>query len=259
MKNIKLTIEYDGTNYNGWQIQDKAQRKKGGRVKTIQGVLEDALFNILASRVRLISSSRTDSGVHALNHVANFKSSTKLKSARIRKALNSLLPDDIVIKEAREVNKSFNARYDAVSKTYRYLISKGDYISPFIRRYAYHFRQPLDVALMKKEARALVGRHDFKAFMSNTSGTERNNCVKTVKRLDIKEKNGLIEITIEADGFLYNMARNIIGTLIEVGRGKFSPGSARYILRKKDRRLAGPTIPAKGLCLVEVKSQRSFI
>jgi len=260
MKNIMLTIEYDGTNYNGWQIQDKAQRKKGGRVKTIQGVLEGALFNILSARVRLISSSRTDSGVHAINHVANFKSSTTLKPARIKEALNALLPDDIAIKKAEEVDSRFNAQYDSASKTYRYRICNSDYISPFIKKYAYHFRQPLDISLMRKEAVALLGRHNFRAFMSACRGNDgelRRDCVMTIKRLEIRpHKSGLIEIIIEADGFLYNMARNIIGTLIEIGRGKFSPGSARYILRKKDRRLAGPTIPAKGLCLVEVKYGR---
>jgi tRNA pseudouridine38-40 synthase len=253
MKNIRLIIEYDGTDYNGWQIQDRKQRRKGGRVKTIQGVLEDALFNILSARVRLISSSRTDSGVHALGHVANFKSPSGLTPAQIQKALNSVLPEDIAVKYAEEADKDFNAQYDAASKTYRYLIRNSDYISPFIKRYAYHFRQPLNTRLMKMGAAALIGRHDFKAFRSAVAGAQKNNSVRTIKRLDIKRKNGLIEIEIEADGFLYNMARNIVGTLIEVGRGKFASGSVKRILKSKDRKLAGPTAPAKGLCLVHVK------
>jgi len=253
MKNIKLTIEYDGTRYNGWQVQHENQRKKGGKVKTIQGVLEDALFNILSSRIRLISSSRTDSGVHAKGHAANFKSRTKLTPDKIKKALNSVLPPDIAIKGAEETDKDFNSQHDAVSKIYRYSICSGDYISPFLKKYAYHFRQPLDVSLMRVEAAILLGKHDFKAFRSSRSGAERDNCMRTIKRLSVKKKNGLIEIEIEADGFLYNMARNIVGTLIEVGRGKFTSGSTRRILKGKDRRAAGPTVPAKGLCLVEVK------
>ncbi len=253
MKNIRLIIEYDGTRYNGWQVQHKDQRRKGGKVKTIQGVLEGALFNILSRRARLISSSRTDSGVHALNHVANFSVSTRLIPGQIKNALNSVLPPDISVKEAEEADKDFNSQYDAVSKTYRYSICTGDYISPFLKKYAYHFRQPLDACLMRREAAILIGKHDFKAFRSSGGGPERNNCVRTIKRLSIRKKNGLLEIEIEADGFLYNMARNIVGTLIEVGRGKFPPGSAQRILKGKDRRAAGPTVPAKGLCLAEVK------
>ncbi|MBU4377266.1 MAG: tRNA pseudouridine(38-40) synthase TruA [Candidatus Omnitrophica bacterium] len=256
MRNIKLTIEYDGTDYNGWQIQHKDQKRKGGRVKTIQGVLEGALFDLLGERVRLISSSRTDSGVHAENHTANFRSSAKLTSARIKKALNSLTPPDIVIKEAEEVRGDFNSQYDALSKTYRYLICNSEHISPFLRKYAYHFKQPLNFSLMRKEAKALIGRHNFSSFKSaykGSDGGQRKNSIRTVKRLEIRSKKGLIEIIIEADGFLYNMARNIAGTLIEAGRGRFPSGSARHILKKKDRRLAGPTAPAKGLCLLNVK------
>ncbi len=258
MRNIKLIIEYDGTNYNGWQIQDKNQKRKGGKVKTIQGVLEGALFNLLGERVRLISSSRTDSGVHAEGHVANFKTSTQMKPAQIRSALNTSLPADISVKKAEEAGFDFNSQYDSVSKTYRYLICNNDYISPFIKRYAYHFRQPLNIRLMREEAKALVGRHDFKAFKTaggdkRTRKFEDRGSVRRIKRLDINNKNGIIEIIIEADGFLYNMARNIVGTLIEIGRGKFPGGSIKRILEKKERRLAGPTVPAKGLCLLEVK------
>lgn len=256
MRNIRLTIEYDGTNYNGWQIQHKGQKRKRGKVKTIQGVLEGALCDLLGEKVRLISSSRTDSGVHAENHTANFRSSTALTSARIKRALNSLMPPDIVIKEAEEARSDFNSRYDAISKTYRYLICNSDYISPFLRKYAYHFRRPLNLSLMRKEAKALIGRHNFSSFKSarkGNDGGQKDNSVRTISRLEVRSKKRLIEIIIEADGFLYNMARNIAGTLIEAGRGRFPSGSVRHILRKKDRRLAGPTSPAKGLCLVNVK------
>jgi tRNA pseudouridine38-40 synthase len=251
MKNFRLTLEYDGTNYNGWQIQSRTQRKKGGRVKTIQGILEDALFKLFAKRIKLVSSGRTDSGVHAKSHVVNFKISTELNVPEIKKALNSLLPDDIRVKKAEEAGLDFNAQYDVLSKTYRYVICNRDYVSPLVRHYVYHFRQPLDVAIMRKEAKVLFGRHDFSAFRS--SGGKITNCKRMIKRLGVCKRGEFIEIDIEADGFLYNMARNIVGTLIEIGRGKFPEGSTKRILRKKDRRTAGPTVPAKGLCLIDVK------
>jgi len=253
-RNIKLTIEYDGTNYNGWQVQSSTQRRKGGRVKTIQGVLENALFKLFSKKARLTSSSRTDSGVHAKAHIANFKTATKLQPLQIRKALYSLLPHDIVVKSVKEVSPDFNARYDALSKTYRYVICNRYYVSPFLRRYAYHLRQSLDIPLMRSEAKAILGRHDFTAFKSSGGCHEkRNNHARTIKKLQIRRKKELIEIDIEANGFLYNMARNIVGTLIEIGRGKFPPHSTSEILKSRNRRNAGPTAPAKGLCLIEVK------
>ncbi len=254
MRNFRLGIEYDGTAYNGWQVQSKEQRKRGGRVKTLQGILENALFKLFSKKVRIISYSRTDSGVHAKSHTANFKISTKLSPIRIKKALNSLLPGDIIVKSAEEVSSDFNARYHARSKTYRYIICNRDHMSPFIRNYAYHLRQPLGTALMKKEAKALLGRHDFGAFRSSgAKRSKRVSSVRTVKKLEISKKKGLVAIEIEADGFLYNMARNIAGTLIEIGRGRFPTGSMRAILNSRDRKKAGPTAPAKGLCLVDVR------
>lgn len=251
MRNFRLTVEYDGTGYNGWQIQNRFQKRKGGKVKTIQGILEDTLFDIFSKKIHLISSSRTDSGVHAKAHIANFKVRTRLRPLEIKKALNSFLPDDIVIKKVEVADSDFNAQYDALSKTYRYVICNQDYVSPFVRRYIYHFRQPLDLSIMKKEAKILLGVHDFTAFKS--SGGKAINCRKTIKRLQLRKKEGFIEIEIEANGFLYNMVRNIVGTLIEIGRGKFPAGSMKKILKNRDRRTAGPTIPAKGLCLIRVK------
>ena len=263
MRNFRLTIAYDGTDYNGWQIQSSTQYKKGGKVKTIQGVLENALFKIFLKKVRLTSSSRTDSGVHAKSHIANFKISTELQPAQIKKALNSFLPDDIIVKKAEEAAPDFNAQYDAINKKYRYVIRNHEDASPFFRRYVYHFRQPLDVLIMNKEAKALLGKHDFAAFKS--SGGKRDvkkdsahlsariSSTRTIKALRVKKKKEFIEVDIEADGFLYNMVRNIVGTLIEAGRGKFRPGSVKKILKTKDRRTAGPTAPAKGLSLINVK------
>lgn len=270
MRNFRLTIEYDGTNYNGWQVQSRTERRIGGRVgpvrnikdaaciskisnrvRTIQGILEDAIFKLFSKRVRLVSSSRTDSGVHAEGHIANFKVSTKLRPLQIKEALNSLLPDDIVVKSVETVRPDFNAQYDALSKTYRYVICNQDNVSPFIRRYVYHFRQPLDVPIMRREAKCLLGKHDFTAFKSSRGKT--SICKRAIRRLSIRKQNGLIVIEIEADGFLHNMVRNIVGTLIEVGRGKFAQGSMKRILVGKDRREAGPTAPANGLCLIDVR------
>ena len=254
MRNFRLTIEYDGTNYNGWQVQSSSQRRKGGRVKTVQGVLQNALFKIFSKKINVISSSRTDSGVHAKAHIANFRTTTELNPIQIKKALNSLLPRDILVKKVEEVNSDFNAQYDAFTKTYKYIICNQEHVSPFVRNYTYHFRQPLDLSLMRNEAKAILGRHDFRAFRSSKgSGKRAANCRRAIKKLNLARKKNCIEIDIEANGFLYNMARNIAGTLVEIGRGKFPPGNMKRILKSKDRKTAGPTAPARGLCLIGVK------
>jgi len=251
MRNFQLTLEYDGTNYNGWQTQATNQKKKGGTVRTIQTVLGEALFRLFTKRVKLNSSGRTDSGVHAEAQVVNFKVRTELKPPRIKKALNSLLPPDIRVKKVKIVSTDFNAQHDALSKTYRYVICNKDYVPAFARHYVYHFTYPLNIYLMRKEAKVLLGTHDFSAFKS--SGGETTDCKRRIKRIKIKKKEEFIEIEIEADGFLYNMVRNIVGTLLEIARGKFPPGSMKRILQSRDRKTAGPTVPAKGLSLVSVK------
>jgi len=254
MKNFRLTLEYDGTHYNGWQVQSKDQKRKGGRVKTIQGILEDALFTIFAQNIRVISSSRTDSGAHAKAHAANFKTGTEMSPIQIKKALNSLLPADIVVRKAERVRQDFNAQFDALSKRYRYVIYNNEEVSPFVRRYVCHFKQPLDIEVMKKEAKVLLGTHDFTSF--KMSNEKSSNCRRTIKKLMLKKKGDFIEINVEADGFLYNMVRNIAGTLIEIGRSRFPEGSMSKILKNKDRKTAGPTAPASGLCLMSVKYKR---
>lgn len=251
MRNFRITVEYDGTDYNGWQAQSKLKRRKSGRVKTIQGILEDALFKLFKKKLNLVSSGRTDSGVHAKAHAANFKVPTKLEPLQIKRALNSLLPHDIVVRRVVESALDFDAQHDVSSKTYRYVICNRDSVSPFVRRYVYHFRQRLDVSVMKREARVLVGTHDFSAFKSSDGKTA--SCRRTIKRLQVRKKNGFVEIEVEADGFLYNMARSIAGTLIEIGRGKFPPGSMKRILKSRNRKNAGPTVPARGLSLIDVK------
>lgn len=250
MRNIKLTIEYDGTNYNGWQIQQKRPEEVGTE-KTIQGIIERVLGGILQEELRLIGAGRTDAGVHALGQVANFKTKSKMPMAVMQRALNALLPKDIVIVDIEEAKSDFNARFDARSKTYRYQILNRDYGSAFDRLYQYYVPYKLDVRLMKREARVLVGRHDFKSFQA--ADKRERMPIRNVRRISIRKDGPIINIDIEANGFLYNMVRNIVGTLIEIGRGKFAPGSMRRILRAKDRTLAGPTAPAKGLCLVRVR------
>lgn len=244
MRNIKLTIEYDGTNYSGWQTQ-RAQ-------KTVQKTIETALGRMLGEEICLTASGRTDSGVHALGQAANFKTKTRLSCEKIKRALNGNLPQDISIKDCRDVMPDFNARFDVKSKLYRYTIYNSSSKMAINRQYVCRLAYPLDINIMKKEAKALVGKRDFKAF--HASGRKVDDCIRHIKRIDIKkDKKNFIYIDIEANGFLYNMARNIVGTLVEVGRGKMLPGSTKKILKKRNRNIAGPTMPAKGLCLVKVK------
>lgn len=254
MRNIRLVIEYDGTNYAGWQVQKNA--------KSVQATLESALKRIAGEKIRLVSCGRTDSGVHAQGHVANFKINSKIPLANLQRGLNSVLPRDIVIKKAEEVPLDFNSRYDAKSKVYRYTILNRSYPAALHRDYFYYVPYKLNLSAMKREAKCLLGKHDFKSFQAadkkerssrKTYGLLRDSSIRTIKKLNIRKKDGFLEIFIEADGFLYNMVRNIVGTLVEIGRGRFKAGSMKMILKAKNRNLAGPTAPAKGLCLVEVK------
>ena len=242
-RNIKLTLEYDGEDYHGWQRQPQ--------VITIQGTIEEALAKILQEKVNLIGAGRTDAGVHARGQVANFKTKSSIPLKNLKAALNSLLPGDIVVRHAVQVPNDFHARYHAKSKSYCYTILNAPLPSPFHRKYAYFFPHPLDKAAMKRAAKLLVGGHNFSSFRG--TGTARENCLRKVKRLRILTEKELIRLDMEADGFLYNMVRIIAGTLLEVGRGKMAAGEVKRILRAKDRRQAGPTLPAQGLCLVKVK------
>jgi tRNA pseudouridine38-40 synthase len=244
-RNIKLLIEYDGSNYAGWQVQSKY------RGKTIQKIIEKTLFGILRERVKLIASGRTDAGVHALGQVANFYTSSNMPLQRLKIALNGLLPEDIKIAGLSEAAQDFHSRFSAKSKVYRYSILNRDYSSALLRNSLYFFPHFLDVQLMQDEAKVLVGKHNFRAFQAS-QGRDKNP-VKTIKNIEVKRRSGFIFIVIEADGFLYNMVRNIVGTLIEIGRGRMKEGSMQRILNSGNRRLAGPTAPAKGLCLLKVR------
>ena len=242
MRTIKLTISYDGTNYNGWQLQPNG--------KTIQEEVERSVQNVCGGHHRVYGASRTDSGVHAKGQIAHFKTSTKIPREKLPIALNSILPQDISILKAEEVKDSFHAQFDAKRKKYRYTIYNSKKKDPFIERYALKVPYKLDVPLMRKEISALIGKHDFKAFQAKDK--KERDSVRKIFSAKIKKNGSKIYFDIEGDGFLYNMVRNIIGTLIDLGRGYFPPGSMKKILKSKDRTKAGPTASAKGLALIEV-------
>ena len=245
LRNIKLTIEYDGTEFNGWQAQAKGLR-------TVQGEIEKALKKIFKSEIRLYGSGRTDAGVHALGQVANFKITAPMPVAVIQKALNSNLPEDVSVTKAEEVPLNFHAQYSAKSKIYRYTILHRASRRAYGRQFCLHFPYKLDLAIMKKEAKSLIGRKDFRSFGSLDKGHGRDNAIRHVTKIDIKKKGDIITIDIEANGFLYKMVRNIVGTLLDVGTGRLPTGSIKKILTKKNRKVASPPAPAHGLCLLKV-------
>ena len=250
-RNFKLQIEYDGTRYHGWQVQNCKQADPGYRSsRTIQYVLEKVLRKILQEDIKLIVAGRTDAGVHALSQVANFKSSTRIPLGKLRWAINCLLPPDIKITGIKSVGSDFNSRFSAKSKLYRYIILNRKYSSALLADRVYFFHHRLDLALMRREAKALLGRHNFSSFQ--TVETRQANPIRKIEKIRISSKKGFLHIDIQGDGFLYNMVRSIAGTLLEIGRKRFKAGSMERILKQRDRRSAGPTLPAKGLYLVKV-------
>lgn len=262
--NVRLLLEYDGTNFHGWQRQ--------AGLPTIQGTLEEALTRITKQPVTLSGAGRTDAGVHAAGQVANFRSSLKLTESSWVKAINSLLPPDIVIRSAEYVPPEFHARYSAKSKVYQYTILTSERPSPFLRNYVWYVRQPLNIPSMQEASGYLIGTHDFSSFRA--SGCSAKSPVRTLDRLEIvhipsAEIAGqgsvclaplnrlpcnatMILFTLEARSYLQHMVRNIVGTLNDVGRGRFKPSDVREILKKKDRRCAGAIAPPQGLVLARV-------
>lgn len=243
MRTIKLTISYDGTRYNGWQLQ------KNGR--TVQGEIEKAIEKVFGRLHRLHAASRTDAGVHAKSQVAHFKTTERIPVDKIAVALNSRLPEDISIIRAEEVPGEFHARFDAKTKHYRYHVLNSKKRDPFSERYAWRVPYSLDVPLMRKESKVLLGEHDFKSFQA--SDKRERSSTRRITKISVKKKGSSVDIDIEGNGFLYNMVRNIAGTLVDIGRGYLPAGSMKKILKAKDRTKAGPTAPAKGLFLMEVK------
>lgn len=243
MRNIKLTIEYDGKDFNGWQKQPNKLN--------IQGEIERAIYNITKEEVDLIGSGRTDAGVHALGQVANFKTNSQISIEKIPLAINSQLKNSIVIKEAEEVDERFHSRYNAKHKTYRYIINNSKCGTAIYRNLEYSYPFKLDVEKMKQASKYFEGEHDFKAFKS--SGTSSKNSVRTIYKAIVKQEGEKIIIELTGNGFLYNMVRIISGTLLDVGLGKIRPEEIPEIIESKDRQRAGKTLPAHGLYLVEVK------
>jgi tRNA pseudouridine38-40 synthase len=263
---LKLTLAYDGRAYAGWQIQpDKP---------TVQGTLEAALRQITQEVIRVTAAGRTDAGVHALGQVAGLSTATRLSNADLHRALNAVLPDDVVVLSLEEVHEGFHATHDAVGKWYRYQIQNSRTPPVFDRHYAWHVPQPLDAAAMHSAGQALLGRHDFSSF--ETAGSERADSVRTIHELTVSRgivgesaaedsqlvvgRGGLpcerpsdrVTIDVSGDGFLYNMVRTIVGTLIEVGVGARPVTWPAEVLAARDRRQAGQTAPPHGLFLVSV-------
>jgi tRNA pseudouridine38-40 synthase len=242
MRNFKLVLSYDGTDFNGWQTQP-------GR-RTIQDTLERAIAAVTGTRPHANTSGRTDAGVHAVGQVVNFYADTRLTPDVLVRAINAHLPDDVVAREGAEVGEAFDANRDAVRKLYRYVIRDNPVGDPFLRRYAAPCKVRLDAAAMARAARVLVGTHDFHSF--ETEWPNRATSVRTITHLTLNRAGEYIWIDVEADGFLYNMVRAIAGTLIEVGRGFWPESRVTEILQAEDRTVAGPTAPACGLFLMRV-------
>ena len=245
MKRIKLTIAYDGTNYCGWQIQPNGI--------TIEEVINKALQKLTGEPILVIGASRTDSGVHAMGNVAVFDTETSIPPERIAMALNQRLPEDIVIVKSEEVPLDFHPRYCDCSKTYEYHIINTRIPVPTKRLTNYFVSYNLNLDHMREAASYLVGEHDFVSFCNVRTDVE--NTVRTITALDIIENGNEITIRITGNGFLYNMVRIIVGTLIRVGRGFYTPEKVKEILEAKDRKAAGVTAPAHGLMLMEIKYQ----
>jgi len=240
-RNIRMVIAYDGTDFHGWQTQPG--------LRTVQDLVEQAVRRVVRHQVTINGASRTDAGVHARGQVANFLTTCTIPCENLRLAIGSRLPKDISILHAREVPADFRASSSPLSKLYRYRIHNHAHrpVEDHLQRYTYHFWQPLDVERMQQAADYLVGEHDFAAFA--TSGHQRQSTVRTILRCEVYRHYHEVRIDVEGTGFLYNQVRNIVGTLIEVGRGHWPVERMPEILASRDRTQAGPTAPPRGLCL----------
>jgi tRNA pseudouridine38-40 synthase len=241
-RRLKLLLAYSGTHYHGWQVQPQKC--------TIQGTLEACLAKITDGPVRLHAAGRTDAGVHALGQVAHFDTTSAIALPALQRGLNSLLPDDIVVLQASEVPPDFHARYAAQQKTYAYIVHNHPLRSVFHAPYAWHLPQLLDLAAMCTAAQALLGQHDFSAFRA--AACAARSPVRCLSRLAVKRHAARMFFVLRADGFLQHMARNIVGTLVEVGRGHMPASAMAAILHSRQRQQAGPTAPPHGLFLVRV-------
>lgn len=244
-KSLKLTLQYDGTSYVGWQRQAAGV--------SIQGLLEDALAPIAGAPVTVHGAGRTDAGVHALGQVASVKLSSTLDEPTLVRALNAVLPPDVRVLAADEVEPDFHARFSARAKTYEYRIVNAPFVSAFLHRYVWHVAQPLDLEAMRTACGPLVGRHDFAGFQG--AGSEVATTERTILDLEWADGGGFdlpLVLRVTGDGFLRHMVRNVVGTLVEVGTGRWDPWRLLAILESRDRTQAGPTAPARGLFLTQV-------
>lgn len=242
-KKYLLLIEYEGTAYHGWQVQINAI--------TIQEVVEKALSRILNKPTNVLSSGRTDAGVHSQGMPAHFVAELKMSVSQIQLALNSLLPHDISIREVREVPMAFNARGSAKSKLYRYSILNRDYPSALNFRRSWFIPHELDIPAMQKAAEYLLGEHDFTSFRAGNCNAK--SPIRTMNRVEILEQDDFLHCEFEGKGFLKHMVRNFVGTLVYVGKKKIPPEKVKTILEARDRKAAGPNAPSHGLCLIRVE------
>lgn len=251
MQRYKCTISYDGASYCGFQIQPKD--------RTIQAEIEKALKKVHKGKeVKIQASGRTDAGVHAIGQVIHFDSDLDIPCQRWPVALNTLLPHDIVVQEVEAVSNTFHARYDVKGKEYRYFIQLGERRDPFKRHHAYYYPYPLNIEAMQQAMTYFVGEHDFTSFCS--AKTDKEIKIRQVTAVSLNQKDNMLIFTFKGNGFLYNMVRIMVGTLLDVGRGKKSPDSVKEILAKKDRKAAGKTASANGLYLWRVfYNQRNFL
>jgi len=246
-RNIKLTFSFDGSNFSGWQKQKNK--------RSVQETIEETLKKITQEKIKVIGCGRTDSGVHAINYVANFRTNSKIPCENFKKAINSFLAPEIYIKKVEDAHLDFHSRYDAKRKTYIYLMSLSK--CPFLKNYAYFYEREIDIEKMIEGKKYFYGKHDFKSFMA--AGSEVKNTVREIFKIEIKKKLffldksiNLIEVEIKGDGFLYKMVRNIVGTLIYTGIGKITSSDIEKIIETKDRKIAPPTAPSQGLYLKKV-------
>lgn len=243
MRKIKLKIEYDGTNYHGWQIQKNAN--------SVQETIEEAISRLLGNEIGIVGCSRTDVGVHAYGQVAHFVTDSSIPGDKFSYAINNLLPSDIVIKQSEEVSEEFHSRYSAKGKKYRYLIYNEAHASAIMRNRTYHVRPELDFEKMQKAAKYFIGQHDFAAFQA--TGGQVRSTVREIYNMELlRKEDNLISIEVSGNGFLYNMVRIIAGTLIYVGMGKIDADEIPLIIDSLDRTRAGKTAPSEGLYLMEI-------
>lgn len=242
MRNIAMRLKYDGTEYHGWQVQ-KTER-------TVAGTLEAALSKLTGEDIRVTGCGRTDAGVHALRYCANFKTETKIPVHKIPLAVNWHLPDDIAVFDAVEEEPDFNAVLSCIKKEYTYSLFSSNIRDPFLKHRAYCYPMELDLGVMRRAAAQFVGTHDFAAVRS--VGTETKTTVRTIHWCEITEEGGTVNMRVCADGFLYNMVRAIMGTILYCNEGKIRPEDIPELLERGDRRLTGPTVPPQGLYLTRV-------